>query len=57
MNSLSKNQTALGEWLRKLIARAPYNVVVVALASKLTRFAWAAMRWNAELAYQQMAAA
>jgi transposase len=57
MSSLSKSQTALGEWLRKLLARAHYNVVVVALANKLARLAWATMRRDADFAHQEMAAA
>lgn len=57
MSSLSKSQTALGEWLRKLLARAHYNVVVVALANKLARLAWATMRRDADFAHQDMAAA
>jgi transposase len=57
MSSLSKTQTALGEWLRKLLARAHYNVVVVALANKLARLAWATMRRDADFAHQEMAGA
>lgn len=42
--SLSAGQTALGEWLRSLIGRAHKNKVVVALAGKLARIAWALLR-------------
>lgn len=42
--SLSKADTQMGEWLRGLSARAHYNVVVVALAAKLARIAWATLR-------------
>jgi transposase len=42
--SLAKSETALGEWLRGLLARRHYNTVVVALANKLARIAWALMR-------------
>jgi transposase len=40
----SKLETALGEWLRGLLARAHVNTVVVALAAKLARIAWAVLR-------------
>ena len=42
--SLSKVEDATGRWLRGLLARAHYNVVVVALAAKLARIAWATLR-------------
>jgi transposase len=42
--SLSKQPTALGAWLRGLLARAHRNVVIVALAAKLARIAWAIIR-------------
>ncbi|EEX08966.1 transposase for insertion sequence element A [Ruegeria lacuscaerulensis ITI-1157] len=41
--SLSKAETPLGQWLRGLLARAHYNVAVVALAAKLARIAWATL--------------
>lgn len=42
--TLSKTATPLGEWLRALLARAHVNTVVVALAAKLARIAWAVLR-------------
>lgn len=42
--SLSTSPTPLGAWLRGLAARAPKNKVVVALAGKLARIAWAVLR-------------
>ena len=42
--SLSAGQTLIGEWLRGLVGRAHKNKVVVALASKLARIAWAVLR-------------
>ena len=42
--SLSRSATTLGEWLRGLLARAHPNAVVVALANKLARIAWAVLR-------------
>jgi transposase len=42
--SLSASQTAIGDWLRGLAARAHKNKVVVALAGKLARIAWAVLR-------------
>ena len=43
---LSKQDTPLGAWLTGLAARAHRNVVVVALAAKLARIAWATLRRN-----------
>lgn len=42
--SLARTSTPLGAWLRGLLARAHGNTVVVALASKLVRIAWALLR-------------
>jgi transposase len=42
--SLSRTPTPLGSWLRGLLSRAHGNTVVVALASKLARIAWALLR-------------
>ena len=42
--TLSKGETSLGAWLRGLLARAHVNTVVVALAAKLARIAWAVIR-------------
>ena len=44
MPTLSKSATQLGNWLRGLLQRAHPNTVVVALANKLARIAWAVMR-------------
>jgi transposase len=44
MTPLSGTNTALGKWLRGLRARAHVNTVVVALANKLARIAWAILR-------------
>ena len=40
---LAERQDALGSWLRALLARAHRTVVVVALANKLARIAWAVL--------------
>jgi transposase len=42
--SLLASSTGMGEWLRGLIGRAHKNKVVVALAGKLARIAWALLR-------------
>lgn len=42
--SLSKQATPLGAWLRGLLSRAHRNVVIVELAAKLARVAWAALQ-------------
>ncbi|NEU11400.1 IS110 family transposase [Methylobacterium sp. BTF04] len=44
LTSLSKVEDPTGRWLRGLLVRAHYNVVVVALAAKLARIAWATLR-------------
>ena len=42
--SLLTSSTPLGGWLRGLTARVHKNAVVVALANKLARIAWAVLR-------------
>ena len=42
--SLANSETALGAWLRGLLARSHRNAVVVALANKLARIAWVMLR-------------
>jgi transposase len=42
--SLVTAESPLGNWLRGLSARAHRNTVIVALASKLARIAWAVLR-------------
>ena len=42
--TVSKSETPLGAWLRALLARMHKNAVVVALANKLARIAWAVLR-------------
>lgn len=41
MPSLARSNTAIGSWLRALLARAHSNVAVVALAAKMARTVWA----------------
>ena len=41
--SLAERDTPLGRWARGLLGRAHKNVVVVALAAKLARIAWAVL--------------
>ncbi len=55
--SLSKQATPLGEWLRGLLSRAHRNVVIVALAAKLARIAWATLRRGVRFHPQMGAAA
>jgi transposase len=46
--SLSQSDTPLGRWLKAMIARGVHrNAVVVALANKLARIAWVALRKSA----------
>ncbi len=42
--SLARSATPRGDWLRRLQARAHPNTVVVALANKLARIAWAVLQ-------------
>lgn len=44
MPILAKTNTAVGAWLRALLARAHPNVAVVALAAKMARTVWALLR-------------
>jgi transposase len=44
MPTLTKTNSLLEQWLRSLLARAHPNAVVVALANKLARIAWAVLR-------------
>ncbi len=49
--SLSQSDTPLGRWLKAMIERGVHrNAVVVALANKLARIAWAALRKEATFA-------
>lgn len=41
---LAEKPTKLGAWLKDMLARSHPNVVVVALAAKLARIAWAVLR-------------
>ena len=54
---LSRMTTPLGSWLRGLLGRAHGNTVVVALASKLVRIAWALLRKETAFAAGGLAAA
>ena len=40
---LADQNTPLGRWTRALLARAPKNVAIVALANKLARIVWAVL--------------
>ena len=42
--TLAKGDTALGAWLRGLLTRCHRNTVIVALANKMARIAWALLR-------------
>jgi transposase len=52
MPSMSKAENPTGMWLRGLLARAHPNVVVVALAAKLARIAWATLQRGTSFARQ-----
>ena len=55
--TLAKTSTPLGAWLRGLLARTHGNTVVVALASKLARIAWALLRNETTFAASRATAA
>jgi transposase len=40
---IKRDKASIGAWLDALDARAPKNVVVVAMANKLARIAWAVL--------------
>jgi transposase len=44
MPHIAAKPTRMGAWLREMLARSHPNVVVVALAAKLARIAWAVLR-------------
>ena len=46
MQHRNKQPAALSNWLAQLVARAHQNVVIVALANKLLRVAWAVLCKN-----------
>jgi len=52
MTHFARQPTSTGEWVRRLMARAHPNVVVVALAAKLARIAWAVLRHGRSFAPQ-----
>jgi transposase len=47
-----KQATPTGAWVRQLLTRAHPNVVVVALAAKLARIAWAVLRHGSSYGQQ-----
>jgi transposase len=53
---LSRSETPLGAWLRGLGERSHRNAVVVALAAKLARIAWAVLRRGADYGRRTAAA-
>ena len=56
--SMSQSDTPLGQWLRAMIDRGVHrNAVVVALANKLARIAWAVLRNGATFERSYLAAA
>lgn len=57
MPTLAASQTPLGAWVRGLLSRAHGNTVVVALANKLARIAWALLRHGQSFNAGGMAAA
>ena len=56
--SMSQSDTPLGQWLRAMIDRGVHrNAIVVALANKLARIAWAVLRKGATFERGYLAAA
>lgn len=56
MAHFAAKQTAVGTWVRQLMARAHPNVVVVAVAAKLARIAWAVLRRGHDYEHQVVTA-
>ncbi len=54
---LAAKPNRLGEWLQGMLARSHPNVVVVALAAKLARIAWAVLRHEEDFDRQALAMA
>ena len=52
MTHFATKPTPTGAWVRGLLARAHPNVVVVALAAKLARIAWAVLRQGRNFDHQ-----
>lgn len=57
MPHLAAKPNQLGAWLQNMLARAHPNVVVVALASKLARIAWAVLRHERDFDRKALVAA
>lgn len=57
LTPLAASETALGVWLRGLLARCHRNTVIVALANKLARIAWSLLRREASFSNARAMAA
>lgn len=57
MTHFANKQTPTGAWVREMLTRAHPNVVVVALAAKLARIAWAVLRHGRDYEHQALEAA
>ena len=44
----------LGQWVHRLAQRAPHNKVVVAIANKLARIAWAVLSSGRDYQHQRL---
>jgi transposase len=53
---VAERDTPLGRWAKGLLGRAHQNVVVVALANKLARIAWAVLRRGEQFAVKRILA-
>jgi hypothetical protein len=57
MPHLAAKRNQLGIWLQTMLTRAHPNVVVVALAAKLARIAWAVLHKQQDFDRQALVAA
>ena len=57
MPHLAAKPNQMGAWLQNMLARAHPNVVVVALAAKLARIAWAVLRHEEDFDQREPVAA
>jgi transposase len=57
MPHLAAKPTRIGQWLQQLLSRSHPNIVVVALAAKLARIAWAVLRHETQFEQEIVAMA
>ena len=56
LERLAKRSDGLGQWLRRMLAEKKRSTVIVALAARLARIAWALLTSSQRFGQQQQAA-